>query len=100
MSILSRGIVSLAGFGRAEGDWDDGLHARKRHQRVALGPGDVRLEPVDRRRGVACAAGFEYFTVIAPREGDMQKGALVGVCAKELVAAVGVGDDVFSEGVP
>ena len=62
--------VRAAGLG-------DGLHAGKRHQRVALGPGDVRLEPVDRRRGVACAAGLEYLAVIAPREGDVQKGALV-----------------------
>ena len=78
----------------------NGLHAGKRHQRVALGPGDVRLEPVDRRRGVACAAGLEYLAVIAPREGDVQKGALVGVRAEELVAAVGVCDNLLGECVP
>ena len=54
-----------------------GLHARKRHQRVAFRPGYMRLEPVDCGGSVAHAAGFQYLAVIAPRESDMQKGALV-----------------------
>ena len=99
---------NVRGLVTATGETDEPDEASFFFGRLNLGQGqedvpprarDVPLQPEGGAVGVPRAAGLEDLAVVAPGVRDVPERALVRVRAEELVAAVGVGDDLLGERV-